>query len=655
MRSRRLSRLVLGVGALACATALVASAAQGDAGRVALNGSKPAWVAATPRTSTVPSTKTVTAKVWLASRDQAGLDALARAVSDPKNAAYRHFLTHAQYTAQYAPTSADVQAVKDWLTSAGLTVTKVGPDNHYLAVSGSADAANSAFGTTLSVYQVKGKAEQAPSSDLSVPGTVAGKVLAVTGLATFGHRLTPNDFGPPPGFVNAQTCGYYFGKLMATSLPQFQGQTLSFSPCGYTPAQLRWTYGEGGTTAATRRQLGVGATVAITDAFDAPTLQKDANQYASNRGEDPFKAGQFQDRSVPEDQTKGGDCGGNGWYAEQALDIEAVHGMAPAANVLYYGGASCYDDDLLAALSSVVSDNNASIVTNSWGEPSLVVIDGQVFSTIDPTLVNAYESVFKQGIVQGQGFYFSSGDNGDEADAYGIAHPDWPTEDPWVTSVGGTSLGIGQNFNRLFETGWGTSRWNLSGNQWVQTVPFLYGSGGGYTDCNDQFCWPEPWYQAGVANSPNGTRSVPDIAMDGDPNTGMLIGMTQAFALPSSQGPQGVHYGEFRIGGTSLSSPLFAGFQAVAEGSKRIGFANPLIYSFANAGVYYDVTPQGPPGEVRADFVNGYNASNGYRYTVRTFDQDSSLTTGPGWDDVTGVGAPTQTYLNLVQSRLNQQ
>jgi hypothetical protein len=55
--------------------------------------------------------------------------------------------------------------------------------------------------------------------------------------------------------------------------------------------------------------------------------------------------------------------------------------------------------------------------------------------------------------------------------------------------------------------------------------------------------------------------------------------------------------------------------------------------------------PQGDLGNVRSDYVNGINADDGPLLTVRTFDQDSSLTTGPGWDDVTGVGAPTAEYI----------
>ena len=84
--------------------------------------------------------------------------------------------------------------------------------------------------------------------------------------------------------------------------------------------------------------------------------------------------------------------------------------------------------------------------------------------------------------MQGIGFYFSSGDNGDDYDAFGYAHPDYPAGDPWVTAVGGTSLGIGSTDARTFETGWGTSKWALTGSSWMQTIPFQYGAGGGYSE-----------------------------------------------------------------------------------------------------------------------------------------------------------------------------
>ena len=651
MPSVRLRRAVAATGgamiiALLVMTAGASARTSGPFGsaRFILHGSKPAWTSVAPQTAAVPSGRLVHARVWLTPRNAAQLDALAQAVSDPSSAQYGQFLTADQYDAQYAPTADQVRQVTQWLTQSGLSVIATGPDNHFIAVAGSASTIAAAFGAPLADYLVNGKQAQAPAADVSVPDSLAGLVTDVSGLSTVGHTMKPADFGAPDAFVNSTTCSAYYAQQTARTLPRFQHQTLPYAVCGYTPDQLRGAYGVNGFGNA--QSLGRGQTVAITDAYDASTLLADANTYAARQGDRPFSHGQFQDRSVPEDASTSDDCGGNGWYGEQTLDIEAVHGMAPGANVLYYGAASCFDDDLLAQLSQIVHDNKASIVTNSWGEPTFVLVDGQPVETIDDNLVAAYEGIFKQGAVQGIGFMFSSGDNGDELDAYGYAHPDYPTGDPWVTSVGGTSLAIDKRENRAFETGWGTEKYGLSsdGSSWALTVPFLYGAGGGISQI-----FPEPAYQRGIVGRVSG-RAVPDVAMDADPTTGMLVGETQSFSLPSRFGPAGVHYGEYRIGGTSLASPLFAGAQAVAqanEGGRRIGFANPLVYSLARIpGELYDVTPQGDPGNVRADYANGQNGDDGTLYSVRTFDQDSSLTTHRGWDDVSGVGSLTPSYFN---------
>ena len=631
--------LFLGIVVLAASVVTVTPASAAGNGRHILAGAKPSWATALPKSGYL-SGETVTARVWLAPRSAALLDSMAAAVSDPSSAFYAHYISAAQYNRMFAPTSAQLSAVTQWLTASGLHVDSVGADNAYVAVSGRAAAFNTAFGTRLAAFSIKGRTERAPAADVSVPAEVAGTVMAVTGLTTFGHRTSPANLGSPAGFRNATPCSAYYGEKVASSLPQFNGSTLPYDPCGYTPSQFRSVYG---VTASAKS--GAGQTVAITDAFDSPNLFSDARTYSSNRGES-FSSSQFNDRSVHEpdrNAQKVADCGGNGWYGEQNLDVEAVHGMAPGANVWYYGAYSCYDDDLLAALNQVASDNVASIVTNSWGEPTFVVINGTLYITIDQNLINAYESVFKRGALQGIGFYFSSGDNGDEFDAWGYKHPDWPTGDPWVTAVGGTALAIGQNGNRLFETGWGTSQWRSSNGyaSWNQnTFPFQYGAGGGYSQI-----FPEPTYQKrAVGDDPTSGRAVPDIGLDADPTTGMRIGITQDFADVTPH----IQYGEYRIGGTSLASPLFAGLQADAQqGRSRIGFANPLIYSIArnHHSAYYDVTPQGDLGNIRSDFINGLNSASGIRYSVRTFDQDSSLVTGTGWDDVTGVGAPTAAYI----------
>jgi subtilase family serine protease len=652
--------LIAAAGAVSVAALAAAAQAAGPngPGRHVLPGTRPSWTAQVPQAAVVPSAQLVHAKVWLAPRNAAQLDALAQAVSDPSSSQFGQFISDDLYQAQFAPTAAQVAQVTQWLTRAGLSVDTVGPDNGFLAVSGGAAAANAAFGTQLGTFVVHGQQTQAPTSDLSVPDALSDTVLAVTGLSQLGHMVKPADFGAPAAFVNGLPCSSYYGQQVAKSLPKFEGKTLPWAICGYTPDQLRGAYGVDGSGGGYSVQsvkggggggsdsAGRGVTVAITDAYDAPTLLQDANTYAVRHGDRAFSHGQFVDKSVPEDASTGDDCGGNGWYGEQALDVEAVHGIAQGANVYYYGAASCSDDDLLVSLARIVHDNKASIVTNSWGDPTFIQLDdGSIVQVIDQSEIDAYEAVFKHGAVQGIGFYFSSGDDGDELDAWGYAHPDWPTGDPWVTAVGGTSLAIGKNDNRLFETGWGTAKYllNSAGNGWEVQFPFLYGSGGGYSQI-----FKRPSYQRGVVPSGTTGRAVPDVSMVGDPTTGMLVGETQDFSLPSRFGPAGVHYGEYRIGGTSLSSPLFAGVQAVAQSTvgRRIGFANPFIYAASRQHVFFDVTPQGDAGNSRSDYANGQNADGGIVYSVRTFDQDSSLTTGPGWDDVTGVGSPTARYFD---------
>jgi subtilase family serine protease len=100
-----------------------------------------------------------------------------------------------------------------------------------------------------------------------------------------------------------------------------------------------------------------------------------------------------------------------------------------------------------------------------------------------------------------------------------------------------------------------------------------------------------------------------------------------------------------------LAAPLFAGMTALTlqHAGGGIGLLNPTIYSLANSGTFTDVSSApADAGNVRPDFVNSVDASAGVVHSVRTFDQDSSLTIAAGWDDVTGVGSPNAGWLTSV-------
>ena len=83
-------------------------------------------------------------------------------------------------------------------------------------------------------------------------------------------------------------------------------------------------------------------TVGVVDAYASPTIATDANTYATNHGDGSYVKGQLK-QTVPKAFTDQDTCDASGWYGEESLDVEAVHAMAPAAKIHYYGAASCFD------------------------------------------------------------------------------------------------------------------------------------------------------------------------------------------------------------------------------------------------------------------------------------------------------------------------
>lgn len=642
----RRSRIALTTAALLVPGTIllnVSGAAAAPAHLVKITSTMPSWVSgnAAQRSRIAASgAKRMSIKVYLTPKGgQAALESKVASLSDPSSADYAKWMSVAQFRAANQPTVASADSVKSYLKSQGLRVGSVEAQRRYVNASGTVAQLQSAFHVTLGQFNHAGQTVTAPTTAAQLPSTVAGSVLTVTGLDTTVVKMTHNHTTPvktptttpPDGFRNARPCSTYFGQLKAkytddytTPLPKFEGQTLPYATCGYTGPYLRATY-EGNTTLT-----GAGVTVAITDAYRWQKIASDANTYASTNGDGSYTSGQLTE-SLPAFYRHKAACGPSGWSGEETLDVEAVHAMAPDAKIKYYAASSCYDNDFQEALGRVVDDNVAKIVSNSWGDA------GETGSTAQ---VVAYQQIMLQGAAEGISFLFSSGDSGDELAGTGVKQADFPATLPTVTAVGGTSTGIGAGGTRLFDTGWGTEKYSLSkdGKSWTP-LGFVYGAGGGYSALFNR-----PSYQNGVvpASAPAG-RAVPDVAMDADPTTGMLVGQTQTF-------PEGVHYDQYRIGGTSLASPLFAGMTALAaqqNGGKGFGLLNPKLYS--TKGIADDVTKHPARlGAVRPDFTNGLDATGGILYSVRTFGQDSSLPVTKGWDPVTGIGVPNANYFKLM-------
>ncbi|HYA00925.1 MAG TPA: S53 family peptidase [Candidatus Binatia bacterium] len=677
-----LGSTVLAASAIA-GTAVGATAASPS--QTQLAGTAPPPAALTHPEGAVAASSTVSFDLVLALTNPSGAATIAQEVSTPGSALYHHYLTDAQWVVQYAPTQAEVNAAEAWLTSQGFTLGTVPSTRLFVPATGTAQQVEAAFSTTLGYYLLNGETVQMAAGALSIPSSLSGVVSGTVGINQYFATpdLADNPGGqasatpgqepaPPAGFRNPQPCSAYWGQLKDTtdsgSLYAPYTSPLPYDICGYTPAQLRGAYG---LSAVSNSDNGSGVAIAIVDAYDSPTILSDAQKYFfSNDPANPLKSSQFTDMP-PASVDQEAVCGGSGWFAEQALDVESSHSMAPGAHIIFVGAQDCFDNNLLAALQTAIM-SGASVVSDSWGDTL-----GDLLT--DAATKTAFDDTFLVADATGVSVLFSSGDFGDNFAVSGIAAPDYPASSPFITAVGGTSLEVSKSDTRSAEYGWSTGRQVLcastttncgSATSPAGALAYQVGGGGGTS-----YYYTQPYYQAGVVPpalalrnqalfGPVPLRVEPDISMDADAQTGMLIGLTQTF-------PTGVHYSQFKEGGTSLASPLLAGVIADTDEVAGVseGFLNPTLYQAytEHPGAFRDIVPPVNPNAtavIRVDYANTINAGNGYVVSLRVITYEGpetycdgtgncatrnvTLTTAPGFDAITGLGSVSSSFVNTI-------
>src|SRR5438309_38754 len=367
-----------------------------NSGRSTLAGSAPAWASSKNYVSAADPTIDVGFRVYPGWNNPSAVEALPQTLSHPKSPSYGQYLTPPQFRQQFAPSQSQVGAVQSWLKSQGFSVEYTPMNNHYVSAEGTVAQAQSAFGSSFGIYSVGGLSLRSPSTYVTIPNSLANIVTAVIGLddsVQFVHMdNTVGDAPPPPAFVSAHPCSSYWGQLQAVGFTDPYGPgTLPFAPCGYTPQQIKGAYGISGYD-------GSGQTVAIIDAYAAPTIVQDTNQWSTNRGLPTLTANQLIQVVAPgtyNHPEKGLFQDPQGWYGEETLDVEAVHGMAPAATIVFVGAPNNFQD-LDAALNHVVDRHLASIVTNSYGFNTEILPLGYI---------KPQEDTILQGVIEGIGIY----------------------------------------------------------------------------------------------------------------------------------------------------------------------------------------------------------------------------------------------------------
>ncbi|MGW6279590.1 S53 family peptidase [Kribbella sp. NPDC055071] len=532
-------------------------------------------------------------QVWL-KPDLAAAERFATAVSTPGDPSFHHYLSPNAYTARFGPSADQAKTVTDWLSGSGLSDVQISSARDYVSASG-----------PVSKVRSVADAELKP------------EILGVTGLGDHYSAAARTTKAAQP------TCSEYWAQHVQTVKPSYRGLSKASLPiCGYSARQLRAAYG------ASWAFTGKGQTVALTESEAPNAMLRTLREYARRNHLPAPKPGQHKEIQVP-----GGSCAestrsADRYNDEAEMDSEAVYAMAPDANQLMVVGGGCDEDQglLNATLAVLVGDGHrpsASIVSNSWQIP---------IGELPPKTVHA---IAVRAAAEGVGLYFSSGDT---------TGPTLTASDPFVTAVGGTTLGLGKRGNRVFETGWSNNTATLDEGKWSD-LGIGAAAGGGTSEV-----YPQPAYQKGVVPASMShirvghrtlvNRAIPDVAAVGDIDTGMLTGYT---TLDDNGNPSG--YQTQVNAGTSLAAPLVAGLVAGAQQGRRssFGFANPLFYRLHGTRAFHDVLPvdAATPPLNRAAYTPADGTDTA---SIDMFDAqdhaDTTQVTAKGYDTMTGVGTP---------------
>ncbi|MGH2861246.1 MAG: S53 family peptidase [Solirubrobacteraceae bacterium] len=565
-------------------------------------------------------------QVWMTVRQEAAQH-FVDASSKPDSKSFRHFLSPEVYTKRFGPSAAQLKAVESYLTRQHFTHVFASVNDDYV----------SGF---------------APASDhvtLKIPAALSHDVLAVTGrndtqakvnISAARQRTTTKSFiesavGHSPA-VGASDCARYWGQKTVPISPPFHGVTVATRPvCGYSASEIRRAYGLSAT------DTGAGVTIALIQEGGPVAMRRILTTYARRNGLPAPKPGQYREQAVG-GGARNSRCLDVG-APEAELDSQAAYAMAPAARQLMVDGDDCDTND---GYSQALLDAMLTPLTGHGPRPSAAIESVSWNMNTTPGLLRAEHAVALRAAAEGVSLMVASGDS------LGFFNT---AQDPDITAVGGTTLGLGADGRRLFETGWSTGSAERVGTSgaWIGSG-VLNGSGGGVSPV-----YSEPGYQRGVvpramATAKNGRRGrvMPDISADGDFATALLV----AGIDPKT----GRYTASVDSGGTSQATPLVAGMVADAEYGQPggFGFLNPLLYPLSGSEAIADVLPlsRSAPPVQRAFYRSGTTYidgkyGRGFLLGVTGSPAKTGRVTTPGYDTLTGIGTPNgSAFINALRA-----
>lgn len=566
-------------------------------------------------TSADPSTPMVVG-LALSRPDPAGERALYQRLYQPGTSDFRHFLTPTQFDQRYGVAQAVYDRAAGWLRAAGLAVDTSSRSHDYVLASGTLAQVQRTFATTIRRYQFGASSFLANATAPSVPGDLP--VMSVVGLNTYQRFSTPARSWTKAATKPLAPLGGTLG-LLGGAVKQVSGVPNLFAT---TPQSLWSVYDQPDAYRGAGQTLAVfGSGASDGTVADLAQFERENNLPAVPVTVNRVGPGPFTDTSGA---------------VEWDIDTQASTGMAPdASGLTLYFGSDLVDANVEAMFSSWASDPAGPAQADaSFGEcertpldPLLLSLPGDISQ--DPTatfglalgnnLQPVAEQTLRQAAMEGRTLFSSSGDTGSSCPVVvlpvigpgnGVLNQvvpltSYPASSQYAVAVGGTVLYTNGTTpdSRYLEYAW---TFTGGGDSLLIDAP-AYQQG---TPGLNLPCVATPDGQ--LTNLGQPCRGVPDVAaQSGDALTngyGIVAGGVD------SQG-----------GGTSLSSPLWAGMWArvnQSAGGGGYGFANETLYRLGKTDAtrardYFDIT----------------TGANGLYAAL------------PGWDYVSGFGTPDVAHI----------
>ena len=608
---------------------------------------------------------------------QAALDQFSSDLQDATSPSYHQWLMAAQFGEKFGMADSDIGIITNWLQSQGFVVNDLNPNKILIDFSGTAGQVRQAFRTEIHNLNVNGEAHIANMSDPQIPAAFAP---AVTGIVSL-HNFMPRPMLKPRTNYTFTSNGGTYEALVPGDLA--------------TIYNINPVFAQGIT--------GKGQTIVVIEDTNVYSTT-DWSTFRSKFGLSTYTSGTFT-QVHPGNCTNPGVVAGND--GEAILDAEWASASAPNAAIQL---ASCKDTNTtfggLIALENLLSAGNPpAIVSISYGE-----CEAENGASANA----AYNSTYQQAAAAGVSVYVSAGDEGaascdaDETHAtHGIGVSGFAST-PYNVAVGGTDFG--DTYAGTNSTYWNSTNTSTyaSAKSYIPEIPWNDSCASALLATYNGGTKPSTFCNSSTANSDGYITTAsgsggPSGCATGSPSTaGVVSGNCKGYAKPSWQIATGVpndgvrdipdvslfaangvwgHYYVFCFtdtanggascsgapstwsgaGGTSFSSPILAGVQALVNqsvGSKQ-GNPNPSYYKLASSNysnVFHDVT-QGDIDVVCTGTVNCYGSStSGGRRGKTTYGvlSTSSSSDSPAygttsvWDFATGLGSVNVT--NLVKS-----